>query len=57
MNDKYASRRLRGFQDASDALIRIREERYRKKKERDKETEKKLNKTPKATDKMEISIL
>ena len=55
MNDKYASRRLRGFQDASDALIRIREERYRKKRE--KEKEKKLNKTPKATDKMEVSIL
>ena len=55
MNEKYASRRLRGFQDASDALIRIREERYGKKRE--KEKEKKLNKTPKATDKMEASIL
>ena len=51
MNDKYASRRLRGFQDASDALMKIREERYGKKRE------KKLNKMPKTTNKMEVSIL
>ena len=57
MNDEYASRRLRGFQDASDALMKMKEERYGKKRKRDKEKEGKLNKTPKTTDKIEVSIL
>jgi hypothetical protein len=56
MNEKYASRRLRGFQDASDALMKIREERYGKKR-RDKEKEEKLSRIPKVTDKMGVSTL
>ena len=57
MNEKYALRRLRGFQYASDTLMKMKEERYGKKRRRNKETEEKLNKTPKATGKIEVSIL
>ncbi len=60
MNEKYASRRLRGFQSAHDALIKIREERYGRSKEgrKGKETKYKTN-TPlvSTTDKMEASTL
>ena len=37
--------------------MKMKEERYRKKRKRDKETEGKLNKTPKTADKIEVSIL
>ncbi len=51
MNEKYASRKLRGFQDARDAVIKIREERYGNKKE------KKLNKTNKLNKNNEERLL
>ena len=60
MNEKYASRRLRGFQSAHDALIKIRDERYSRNKEgrKGKETKHKTNTSLVSTiDKMEASTL
>jgi len=60
MNEKYASRRLRGFQNAHDALMKIREERYSRNKEVRKEKETKQEtktSTDTTTDKMGASAL
>ena len=60
MNEKYASRRLRGFQSVHDALIKIREERYNRNKEgrKEKETKHETNTSlVSTTNKMEESTI
>ncbi len=60
VNEKYTSRKLRGFQSAHDALMKIKEERYVRNIKGGKEKEEKEEtKTPIAatTDKMEGSTL